>query len=76
MNHQPLAAISNYAVACERLLQAPEPELAEVQDALRQIASQALRAGEIIRRVRHLVRMHEPAATPRTSINWSRNCQP
>lgn len=58
--NQPLAAISNYALACERLLQAPEPELAEVQEAMRQISSQALRAAEIIRRVRHLVRMHEP----------------
>ena len=58
--NQPLAAISNYALACERLLQAPEPELAEVQEAMRQISSQALRAAQIIRRVRHLVRMHEP----------------
>jgi two-component system sensor kinase FixL len=58
--NQPLAAISNYALACERLLQAPEPELAEVQEAMRQISSQALRAAEIIRRVRHLVRMHAP----------------
>lgn len=58
--NQPLSAISNYAVACERLLQAPEPELAEVQDAMRQISGQALRAAEIIRRVRQLVRMHEP----------------
>ncbi len=58
--NQPLAAISNYAQACERLLQAPAPDLAEVQDALRQIAGQSLRAAEIIRRVRQLVRTHEP----------------
>jgi C4-dicarboxylate-specific signal transduction histidine kinase len=58
--NQPLAAISNYALACERLLHASEPELAEVQEAMRQISSQALRAAQIIRRVRHLVRMHEP----------------
>jgi two-component system sensor kinase FixL len=57
--NQPLAAISNYAQACERLLESPSPEIAEVQDALRQVSSQALRAAEIIRRVRHLVRMHE-----------------
>jgi two-component system sensor kinase FixL len=66
--NQPLTAISNYAIACERLLQTPEPELAEVQDAMRQIASQALRAGEIIRRVRHLIRMHEPRRE-RANIN-------
>ena len=66
--NQPLAAISNYALACERLLQAPEPELAEVQEAMRQISGQALRAAEIIRRVRHLVRMHEPRRE-RTDVN-------
>ena len=58
--NQPLAAISNYARACERLLQSPAPELAEVQDALRQISGQALRSAEIIRRVRDLVRVHAP----------------
>ena len=58
--NQPLAAISNYAVACERLLEAAEPEIGEVRGAMRQIAGQALRAGEIIRRVRHLVRTREP----------------
>jgi two-component system sensor kinase FixL len=66
--NQPLAAISNYALACERLLQASEPELSEVQEAMRQISSQALRAAQIIRRVRHLVRMHEPRRE-RTDIN-------
>lgn len=58
--NQPLAAISNYAVACEKLLEASKPDLGEVRDAMRQIAGQALRAGEIIRRVRSLVRTHEP----------------
>ncbi len=58
--NQPLAAISNYALACERLLEAPEPELAEVQGAMRQISGQALRAAEIIRRVRNLVRTRTP----------------
>jgi len=66
--NQPLAAISNYAIACERLLQAPEPELAEVQGAMRQISSQALRAAEIIQRVRNLVRMQEPRRQ-RVNIN-------
>jgi two-component system, LuxR family, sensor kinase FixL len=58
--NQPLAAISNYAVACESLLEASAPDLGEVRGAMRQIAGQALRAGEIIRRVRSLVRTHEP----------------
>lgn len=62
--NQPLAAISNYALACEKLLEAPAPDLDEVQDALRQISGQALRAAEIIRRVRNLVRTHEPRREP------------
>jgi two-component system sensor kinase FixL len=53
--NQPLAAIATYAQASDRLLAAPVPDLAATQDALRQIAAQALRAGEIIRRLRHLV---------------------
>lgn len=58
--NQPLSAISNYAVGCEQLLDAPNPEIAEVQSALRQISGQALRAGEIIRRLRSLVRTRQP----------------
>ena len=63
--NQPLAAITNYALACERLLQAPNPELPELQDAMRQISGQALRAAEIIRRVRNLVRAREPQRASR-----------
>lgn len=54
--NQPLTAITMYAQAAERLATQPEPEMAEVVDALRQIATQALRAGEVIRRLRALVR--------------------
>lgn len=58
--NQPLAAISNYALACQRLLKAADPGIAEVQDALQEISGQALRAAEIIRRVRSLVRARAP----------------
>ena len=54
--NQPLAAIANYAQACARLLRLPAPDLAEIGGALDQISGQALRAGEIIRRIRSLVR--------------------
>jgi two-component system sensor kinase FixL len=54
--NQPLTAITMYAQAAERLATQPEPEMAEVVEALRQIATQALRAGEVIRRLRALVR--------------------
>lgn len=59
--NQPLAAIANYAQASERLLALPDADLPEIRDALRQIAGQALRAGEIIRRLRSLVRRQDTA---------------
>ena len=57
--NQPLAAVANYAQACERLLGLPDPDLEEVRDALRQIAAQAVRAGDIINRLRGLTRARE-----------------
>jgi two-component system sensor kinase FixL len=54
--NQPLAAIANYAQACVRLLRLPTPDMPEISGALEQISVQALRAGEIIRRIRSLVR--------------------
>lgn len=54
--NQPLAAIANYAQACDRLLAAPGTDVNEVREALRQITGQAVRAGEIIRRLRSLAR--------------------
>jgi two-component system, LuxR family, sensor kinase FixL len=54
--NQPLAAIANYSQACTRLLRMPAPDLPEISGALEQISTQALRAGEIIRRIRSLVR--------------------
>lgn len=56
--NQPLAAIATFAQAGARLLSLPQPDLPEVREALDQIAQQALRAGEIIRRLRSLVRNH------------------
>ena len=54
--NQPLAAIANYAQASARLLSMDTPDLADVREAVEQITVQALRAGEIIRRLRALVR--------------------
>lgn len=63
--NQPLAAIANYAKACERLISAPAPEAAahhgDVLEALRQISVQALRAGDSIRRLRELARQRGEA---------------
>ena len=57
--NQPLAAVANYAQACERLLGLPNPDVEEVRDALRQITAQAVRAGDIISRLRGLTRTRE-----------------
>ena len=54
--NQPLTAITMYAQAAERYASQDRPELTEVLNALRQISAQALRAGEIIKRLRALVR--------------------
>lgn len=54
--NQPLTAIAMYAQAAERFATQGTPDLDEVVGALRQISAQALRAGEIIKRLRALVR--------------------
>ncbi|MGH8262746.1 MAG: sensor histidine kinase [Steroidobacteraceae bacterium] len=58
--NQPLTAITTYAQACTRLIDRGDPNLGDMREALQQIASQALRAGGIIRRLRSLVRHAEP----------------
>ncbi|HEY2399296.1 MAG TPA: PAS domain S-box protein [Steroidobacteraceae bacterium] len=62
--NQPLAAIATYAHACERLLNGSEPDIPEVQAALRQIADQAIRAGDIIRKLRNLAGSDHPSRAP------------
>jgi two-component system sensor kinase FixL len=54
--NQPLAAISNYLRGSKRLLEtSSEPPIAAVQEALDKGAEQALRAGQIIKRLRDFV---------------------
>ena len=57
--NQPLAAVANYAQACERLLAMPDCDLEEIRGALREITAQAVRAGDIIHRLRSLARGQE-----------------
>jgi len=58
--NQPLTAIANYAQALQRLLAAPtEVEQDDLDLALGQISAQALRAGEVIRRLRSFVKNRE-----------------
>jgi two-component system sensor kinase FixL len=54
--NQPLAAISNYMKGSRRLLTtSDDPNIAKIENALDRAAEQAIRAGQIIRRLRDFV---------------------
>jgi two-component system sensor kinase FixL len=53
--NQPLSAIANYLKGSSRLLASEAPPLSRIQEAINKAAEQALRAGEIIRRLRDFV---------------------
>ena len=54
--NQPLGAIANYTKGCKRLLARPDPEnVVKALEVLDKAAEQALRAGQIIRRLREFV---------------------
>lgn len=50
--NQLLTAISNYAQACRRLMGATAPRLELLRDTMQKMAEQAIRAGQIVRRLR------------------------
>ncbi len=54
--NQPLTAILSNAQAATRFLSAPNPDLEEVRNILHDIADDDTRAGEVIRRIRSLVK--------------------
>lgn len=62
--NQPLTAITNYALAAERLLGFTEPDIEEARGALREIVLEARRAADIIRRLRHISRGGEERSEP------------
>ena len=62
--NQPLAAIATYAQACQRFMRSPSRDDADVLEALEQISTQALRAGEVIRRLRNFVKNREVKREP------------
>lgn len=67
--NQPLTAITTYARACERYLAMPQPDLAEVREATREIAAEGLRAGAIISRLRKLVRTDDDEERTLVDVN-------
>ena len=62
--NQPLSAITMYAQACQRFMRSPERDDTDVLEALEQISAQALRAGEVIRRLRNFVKNREVKREP------------
>ncbi|HET7203767.1 MAG TPA: PAS domain S-box protein [Steroidobacteraceae bacterium] len=62
--NQPLSAITMYAQACQRFMRSPNREDDDVMAALEQISAQALRAGEVIRRLRNFVKNREVKREP------------
>jgi two-component system sensor kinase FixL len=62
--NQPLAAIATYAQACQRFVRSPTRDDSDVLEALTQINAQALRAGEVIRRLRNFVKNREVKREP------------
>lgn len=66
--NEPLTAIANYAQACERLLGRPGPDIDEIRSALREIPGQAVRAADILRRLRSLAQS-QPMRRERADLN-------
>jgi signal transduction histidine kinase/ABC-type uncharacterized transport system substrate-binding protein len=62
--NQPLTAILSNAQAALYLLEQDSPNLAEVRDALRDIVQEDNRAGEVVRRLRSLLKKGETKAEP------------
>ena len=62
--NQPLTAISNYASACRRMVQAGTIGGAELSGTLEKISAQAERAGQVIRGLRALVRRRDEVREP------------
>ncbi len=58
--NQPLAAIVNFARGLERRLAAPAPDLAAARQVAGRIGGEALRAAEVVRRLRASVRKDAP----------------
>jgi signal transduction histidine kinase len=61
--NQPLAAIVNFTRGCQRRLRANGSADADMMNALEQATAQAMRAAQIIRRIRDFMRKDEPSLT-------------
>lgn len=62
--NQPLCAIVNFTEACAELIKRSGQERDELPRALHEVARQAERAGEVIRRLREFVKRRDPERKP------------
>lgn len=62
--NQPLMVIATYTDACQRLLDAPQIDRAEIARALGKCHAQAVRAASIIARLREFIRQRQHRPTP------------
>jgi two-component system sensor kinase FixL len=62
--NQPLTATANYVRAAIRLLDADEPDIARIRQAMTLASQQTMRSGEIIRRLREFVARGEVERRP------------
>jgi PAS domain S-box-containing protein len=62
--NQPLSAISNFAMGCRRRIETGSVQVSDLVGVLDEIAAESLRAGEMIRHLRTLVKKQEPRREP------------
>ena len=67
--NQPLSAIATFTQACLRLLAREPVDHAELSGAMQRVASEADRAGEIVRRIRRFVK-NEPGQAIAVDLNY------
>jgi C4-dicarboxylate-specific signal transduction histidine kinase len=66
--NQPITAAITYALTAQRWLSAEPPNFREVDDALSRIVKEGYRAGEVVGRIRALIKK-EPARRDAVAIN-------
>jgi two-component system, LuxR family, sensor kinase FixL len=62
--NQPLGAIANYTGACELLLNAERSDECRLRQTITEVKRSALRAGEIVRRIRNFARRSADQSSP------------
>lgn len=67
--NQPLTAVASYAMAAQALLEGDQPDLGEAREALADGVAEAVRAGQIVRRLRDFVSRGD---TEREKVNLTK----